>query len=381
MVVIERGGFINYYSLEPTEVVEIIKTYINCSNKEFSDTEISDLVSEHLLSKANLIEKQQAHVFDSLHMLLLRAYHRGIKDFKSMLDDIHTLNEDRLKKDISISEYSKYSILNDMLSEQRINNLEIQKLAALVSLKRLYSSLISEIELGHFYFSQFEGYIQTYANILFDVDVLLGGSFRRNQKIANLELFQLAKNMLNYDFNHQMPVVESSIFLIRQAIEVQIKESFGITGRKKNSQGDNRESYLKISQLLDFLITEVKNNKLAIFINPILLKKINKWLNNYIHTGSMNYPFWYIEWIQNYLNDFFYPSKYLKEIDNSLGVDFKKPIFVDKNCLNDFEKRLTKVEQKDTLILNTLSLLELDTKIIKKINHKAKKLKDEKLKI
>ncbi|WP_411347066.1 hypothetical protein [Paenibacillus sp. WLX2291] len=341
--------------MEPQDVVKIVSKYLSSNLKvESNEDDILESVNQYLLERASLTITQQYNNYPSKTMRLLVAYYSGIEQFKEELENIHEQAKKELESRMTSTEYCKSSVLKDILN-RREKNINLESIAAFVSLNRAHALLLNQIKETFFYSPLFENSIHFYCNLLFDVDILVGGAIRRTQKHANLEIFSLAKNMINYTFNYQMPVVESSIFLLRQSIEVQVKLSLGLTGLKLDTDGlEEKDSRLTISNLLHFLKEKWHQKKIGLFIDPDMLITINRWLNNYIHNGKMNYPFFYIEWIQDYLNDFFYPMSLIKEIDKDFNTDLLKTIFIDKsyieqlnNDLNCLEISQSKPEEKD----------------------------------
>lgn len=180
-------------------------------------------------------------------------------------------------------------------------------------------------------------------------------SLRRTQKIANMEIFQLSKKMIEFNFIYQYPMMESSIFLLRQSIEVQVKNSLNIGELRNINKNGKMTSEVGISKILDFIDEKIKDKKIVIAVDITTLKKINSWLNKYIHTGKMSYGMWYIEWIHHYLLDFFHLSdlyrKHMKYSNLEASIIIEENLYknLDKEIENFFKNKVKLVHQRHNI--------------------------------
>jgi len=113
----------------------------------------------------------------------------------------------------------------------------------------------------------------------------------------------------------------TSIFLIRQSIELRLKNIFGIS-YITNKNGE----ILPISweKFLELLEDNKKDIEFPFKIS--ILRKIYKWTNYYIH-GGFAPSLWEIEWAHHILNPLFSAGRY-KTLENRFGsVKIKKSFY------------------------------------------------------
>lgn len=126
--------------------------------------------------------------------------------------------------------------------------------------------------------------------------------------LASLVLFQ---NKCNYQKYSNLTLHSTSIFLIRQALELRMRNIFGI-----EDIIDEKGNYLYATSLLfiEILSKGFKNSLIQFPIKISIIKKIFEWTNYYIHNAKI--PFiWEIDWAQSILKPLF--------TDND-EIDFKK---------------------------------------------------------
>lgn len=305
-------------------------------------TNQSDIIDNFYKNKATKIYQQYSNVNSSLTMQLYRGYWEGKESFSKALNKVHSKVIENLDKKIIISSYTLKEILLTLLDVEKENNLVKQAFAAKIALSKLYEKIIKETDSELFYTDILEGYINEYGNLAFDSEALNGHCSRRSRKIANLEIFPLAKQLIEYNFTYQYPVFESAIFLIRQSVEVHIKNNLGITSIRQKKRNGELGREIGIANLLQYIEEKIKNKNIAINADIEVIQLINKWVNTYIHTGRFSYPFWYISNIILYLNDFFYIPQAIKNLYTLEYSNIESSIFAEesyvKDMYNDIEK-------------------------------------------
>ena len=299
---------LGYYSLNPERLTKITYKY---SQQKIVD--LTKIINEYYQREANSSYLQYSNNYPSTAMQYIDAYHRGKTEFLKAFNDVHSKTIAVLNFNIQVDEYVETDILKKLLNDDDFN-LEAQSIAAKCSLERLYNKIITDASTELYYSDAFEGMLNSYQQILFDAESLNESCRRRTKKVANTEIFHLAEHLSEYNFTYQYPVMETSVFLIRQAIETHIKNSLGISHAKiKNKKGEAKND-IGISHLIKYLKEKIDAKNMSVGIDIELLGAINKWTNAYIHTGNFCYPFWYIEFIIKYLKHFLVKSIILCKI-------------------------------------------------------------------
>jgi hypothetical protein len=322
-----------YYSLDPEDVSRIIGEYLQTNHTDsVTLNDINKIFMDHYQKESVSAYLRYANNYPSKFLHLLNAYHQNKDEFEKTFKSLHTEEIQKLKLNVTKKKYKIKLIIKAMLNDENCEKLEVQSIAAICSLNRLYTKIFEIISTSLFYSDYFEGLLNAYGNVLFDIECLSGCSSRRELRGANSEIFPLSKQMMEYNFTYQYPVAESAIFLIRQAIEVHIKRGLGIKSLQNNIKSNNSSKQdVPISAIITFLKQGIEEKKIALSIDIRVLRQINKWSNSYIHTGKFNYPFWYVEWIQNYLNNFFYVHEDIKKLYKSIEQNISASIFVEKD--------------------------------------------------
>lgn len=91
-----------------------------------------------------------------------------------------------------------------------------------------------------------------------------------------------------------------SIFLLRQAIELRIREILNI-----NVLVNEKNQVIKITS--DKFLPVLSENEVILPVKKHIIEKIHQWANEYVHLGNFDF-FWKVEFAQFYLMDFFAPT-------------------------------------------------------------------------
>jgi hypothetical protein len=117
----------------------------------------------------------------------------------------------------------------------------------------------------------------------------------------------------------------TSIFLIRQAIELWLQSIFGI-----NIATDDKNKLVKLQPERLFDLLDSKGEKVNIPVSKTVIQKIHQWTQSYVHAGWIAYS-WEIEHAQHVLQPIFYPQnviidkKHFDTIENQLRSILKFP--------------------------------------------------------
>lgn len=289
----------SFFMMNPQEIETLMK-HCSLQTEDGSDTDVTILLAKYFESKKKELTLGYTNNSTMATQLFL-PYFSGVEEFKKVFCSIHHEKILELSKCIEDSNYTLDELLTTLLSEKK-DSTQVQLKAVIITLQKQYSKILEMCDTRMYFSNQFEGLLHVYENIYFDITVFFTNrANRRMQRISSMELYPLARQIKEYDFTYQYPVVETSVFLIRQAIEVHVKNALGI---KKT--GNNNKQEIGIAQLIQFLKNRISDNDMAIGINVDILQLINRWTNEYIHTGSYNCPYWYIEIIIDYLSNFFF---------------------------------------------------------------------------
>lgn len=158
-------------------------------------------------------------------------------------------------------------------------------------------------------------YYNLLREILFDMSLIIQ-DFNWAVKKLPPDKFKVAKNLYQHDFTlHKLlpqfiygqgsfhsyidrePFV--SISIIRQIIELKIRNAFGIMG----SYDTSTDSYEPLALSLIFDELKRHQNEIDFAIPLANIIRINGWSNMYLHTGMKDY-LWTIIFVHDYLHEF-----------------------------------------------------------------------------
>lgn len=159
-----------------------------------------------------------------------------------------------------------------------------------------------------------------------------------------------------------------AIFLLRQAIELKIREILNIY-----SILDKKDNIVRITG--DKFLPLLNENNFILPVKKSILEKIHKWANEYVHLGSID-CFWKVEFAQFYLMDFFVLKHKVLALkpyyENEMQKDIQK--IVQGECKID---KLREEPQNVELVeADTFSKAQAEIKKIGFINFFEKKEKE-----
>lgn len=258
--------------------------------------------------------------------ILLDGYQTDKEKFFNLLnrqnDDIlKKIAEKHLPIDNSCKDLADIKLAEEIFTENC--SLRYKLIAAERSLNRIYQ-LLKDEEKYYFDTEYYEGLIYLFGNIFFDIESLISTAHRRTLQDVGRDIFKLSKDLLRTYCMPNAPVIPTTIFLIRQTIELSIKRLFNfISICQKNTSKDIK---IPISKFLEFLSEKEESLNWPVPIS--LLIKINKWSNYYIHTGNFRQMYWEVEWAHYLLTDFVYADiqltyNYKKEFEEFLKNKYK----------------------------------------------------------
>jgi len=120
----------------------------------------------------------------------------------------------------------------------------------------------------------------------------------------------------------------SSIFLIRQSIELWLKEIFGI---RFVTDGNDKLIRLQPERLFEL----IDKKSVTIPVSKSVIQKIHQWTQAYVHAGWLTFA-WEIEHAHHVLSPIFYSEK----------------VIIEKAYYDNIEERLRTILREPTLILH-----------------------------
>ena len=124
--------------------------------------------------------------------------------------------------------------------------------------------------------------------------------FSRRNVLNSVEPFRLSRYILGGLAADELENRAASVFLIRQALELRIKNALGV----HSFEGEGTLN--KVSGFIFVRILEENKHEIALPFDFIIFKKIVDWANASIHSGWVP-PAWKIDWAHNYLEPLFMP--------------------------------------------------------------------------
>lgn len=293
----------------------------------FSDIESKFNISINQILNATYCNYTQlTNNYPTSIVYLLLTYRNGFTDFKNELDKQYKLIIQEINQKLIISK--EYENMTDIDFSLKLFNKtgtpteQIKLLAAKKSINRIYKQLLTYTDL--YDTEYYEGFIYLFGNIKFDIETLLGKGCRRNpEQSVEQGIFKLSQDLLCNYIQPNSPSIPTTIFLIRQSIELKILREIGFISAIDNTNGIPK--IIKISNVLNFLQEKQHANLINCILPIELLQGINNWANRYIHTGNFNQMYWEVEWCHHILKEFVYPKLGEKAI--SLNKNFSKEEF------------------------------------------------------
>ncbi|MDP8210897.1 MAG: hypothetical protein P9M05_08785 [Candidatus Stygibacter australis] len=203
-----------------------------------------------------------------------------------------------LKKIKSAKVYSKYTIIAITESLERIksgivNCYEQDDCDTLIGVLRLLSDLLFD---SLIFFNK--------SNLFYKSEKIEFGVSKSNS-ISSSDAYsasmKLFKEVVNRNSSEIVAIRYTSIFLIRQSIELKIKNVLGIV----NITDQNGEA-IPIKQKIFVEFIKDNSDKITFPIDYKVMEKIYEWTNLYIHHGIFD-SIWVIDWAYIMLAELFKP--------------------------------------------------------------------------
>lgn len=157
-----------------------------------------------------------------------------------------------------------------------------------------------------------------------------GNSTHRRRTLRSYEIFNTSKRFLRKEVNlSDIVTMPSSVFFIRQAIEIRLKNAFGIISIK-----DKKGKLKKITSENFLTLIDENSPDIELPVKKSVINKIHSWTNFYIHGGIINYA-WHIEWAHYMLQPLFISDKI-----EGVGWHISGSIKMKRSYYNNFEHRI-----------------------------------------
>lgn len=124
--------------------------------------------------------------------------------------------------------------------------------------------------------------------------------FGQRNVLSSLDVFKMSCMMLGGMIWDPVEARTTAVFLIRQALELRIKEALGIHAVIDSTTGEPA----KITAFAFLEILQENEDKISLPINWTIFNKIVTWTNSTIHNGWMH-PAWQVEFAQEILSPLF----------------------------------------------------------------------------
>jgi hypothetical protein len=266
--------------------------------------------------------------FTIFHGQIKSVYNKWFPKAKSCKDEdiVNQVFRNSIpSKDVKI--YVKYSIACLLNSTQRVYKSILQ---AKESKKEEF--FISEMELLKEMAFEAAIFMEYAFNVIEKKNIDFGHGKRFY--IHPRETFEASRQILRKYVNNRslgdFVLSPTSIFLIRQSIELWLLSIFAI-----NSVTDGNNKLIKLQPEKLFKLLDNKGKTVETPISKVVIQKIHKWTQSYVHAGWMNYS-WEIEHAQHLLLPIFSP----------------KDIKIDKAHFDSIEEQLKKILNSPTLKLH-----------------------------
>jgi hypothetical protein len=270
----------NYFYYTPTEITELQHLLRNISGHEVQKINLDDIIKKSKI----------------YHQFLRKIYQEWFSTAKEysetyVADRIFTaeISKDDVNIWVQINLYSLIKTvkrIKDRLVGYQQNNKDVPK-GQLLFFHEIVFDSIEFLNVGYFYLTGQE----------------TGNNTHRRRNIMSHEIFYNSKSIINRELiQDDIVTIPSSIFFIRQAIEIKLKNAFGISSIL-NKEGKQQ----KITA--DYFLKLVDENSADIQfpVKKSIIKQIHSWTNYYIH-GAVIFYFWHIEWAHYLLEPLFLPG-------------------------------------------------------------------------
>lgn len=312
-----------YDFLDQDEFKNNLKSYIDYLNKLYKNWfkkakfyNVEHLAEQIFVREINI--KQQKH---------------WVKyQLNALIQSVNRVSDDVLKKSQRPSSSLRFVRQPDFLDELKL-------------LREIVFESIPFIDISHYYVTG------KYPNWVFG---------KRNV-MNSMETIEASKNLLRYKLTRNLgdfPIRPTSILLIRQSIELRIKNALGI-----EDIFDEKGNLVKIPSTYFIDIINNNQDKIIFPIKISILLKIYNWTQYYVHGGYAPNT-WVIEWTHFILKDLFKSDEYQNEF-NAFGAVKIAKSFYDKieieinNILNARSKnkkaikyKVTRLKSPESIVMN-----------------------------
>ena len=168
--------------------------------------------------------------------------------------------------------------------------------------------------------------------------------FYKSNMLDSIDIFETAKSLFEGREAEYKPlglgvIAPTSIFLLRQAIEVRLRGAFGI-----KSLEDKEGRLLKKSGTFFIELVRRHSDSISLPIKLSVLEKVYGWTNYYIHSGAVPY-IWKVEWALKMMKPLFTPfSEKQKSFDLYGSITIRKSFY---DQVEEKIKEIVKEPQKD----------------------------------
>ncbi|WP_156110355.1 hypothetical protein [Brevibacillus thermoruber] len=168
-----------------------------------------------------------------------------------------------------------------------------------------------------------------------------GNGTHRRRNIRSHEIFCASKNILRKEiFRNDIVAIPSSVFFIRQVIEIRLKNAFGIVSIR-----DKDGNLKKITGENFLALVDEKSSEIEFPVKKSLVKKIHSWTNYYIHNAIIYYT-WQIEWAHYMLEPLFVPGEV-----GGVGWNISGSIKMKRSYYNNVEQKIAELFNEEGLVV------------------------------
>lgn len=317
----------------------IIYDYVNTIDKNLLDYSKKDLYQFTIYYEHHIRKPDFWDIFENLYKTKKNEINKRIrtifKDFQAS-KEINKFFQQIFKIELEINKNDKKEQIKSKLD----NYYKIQFKGMLYVFNEIFDEIVKYKKIDNFCNREnFHGLFRYYKYLLINIDMILydaeiknninnNSQIESDNRIKSSDVFASSKRLKLYlSSTNELSSFNTSVFLIRQSIELKIKNSLGIDyilndfGLMEKIPGDN-------------LINFVYNNKNISFsiINKSIIKKIHKWTNYFIHGGFIIY-IWQIHIAHKILEKLFTYDSITIEKDyynNNLKIELEN--YIKKNC-------------------------------------------------
>lgn len=263
-----------------------------------------------------------------------------------------------------LKEYSDEHIAHQIFFGERETSqmktwVQYELCALMRSLERIYTLILS-----HYQEAGFGQYIYDTVKILQEVlteavpfldyghyhvtGKSAGYGWGKRNVINSLEVFEASKMLFResiYNIIGDFAVRPTSVFLIRQAIELRIKNALGI----RTITDTNGEIQKVSGEKLLPLLTE-KPEMVELPVDPSLLPKIWGWSNYWVHGGFAPYT-WEIEWAHHILRSLFSRGSHGNHYSVFGSIKIKRQYY---DALEEHIKKLVRPKDPNSVVVERM---------------------------